>query len=140
VIKLPAGTRFRSTMLFVLALALQACAKSGVASTVPAGKGVVSGGIQRCGALVEVPGYAKGSVIVVKGWPPSRGSREYAAWRAHIRPITRVSVRADQAYRFVLAPGRYTLMANSGERHEPFREVMVRRGAVLRADIIPGCI
>lgn len=131
----------RPLVLLLLVLILSGCGLPLVGSSVPAGKGVVTGGIQWCSALGERPGSAPGPVIVVKGSSVPNTPHAFGQWRAHLRPVAQERVRTNQSYRFVLPPGRYILMAypHTGHYH-PVQEVTVKQGRTVRADITNGCI
>jgi hypothetical protein len=132
---------YHPTVLLLLVLVLSGCGPPRVGSSVPAGRGLVTGKIQWCSAIGERSGSAPGPVIVVKGSSVPNTSHAFGQWRAHLRPVAQERVRTNQSYRFVLPPGRYILMAypHTGHYH-PVERVTVKQGRTLRADITNGCI
>jgi hypothetical protein len=126
--------------LLLLAATLQGCAVPGWGSSVPAGKGAITGGIQWCSGLRDLPGYAPGPVIVLRGWPVARSVRTEAWWRAHLRPIAQTHVRKNHTYRFIMPPGRYTVEAYLHGNYHPTQEVTVKQGAIVKADLLNRCM
>lgn len=137
---MPNYRRMPLAVLLGLAAVLQGCAFPRWDSSVEVGKGAVTGGIQWCSGLEDLPGYAPGPVIVLRGWPTEQSGRAEARRRAHLHPIARTRVTKNQTFRFVLSPGRYTLMAYPCGNYHPVQKVTVKVGVVVKADIHNSCM
>ena len=132
-------------LLGMLALAAAVLIAVWVALGVPAGDGVVVGGIDPCGALVTPGGlaYAAGTVTVYKG---------QVAWRSTgpgtstiVFPpvvVAHATVGANSTYRFVLAPGHYVLGAHylGDGNGVSYTDTTVKAGTTTEADIPNECI
>lgn len=114
---------------------------------IPAGEGVVLGGIDFCSGLpttmVKNPGFVAGTVTVWRGTmsfvPQPDGVTKYVLpteWAAS------QTVPKHQEYRFVLAPGQYILVGSyTGHSNiTPLVAVVVRLGKATRRNIPNECL
>lgn len=114
-------------------------------SVVPAGYGVVLGGIDPCvGPPTRTPpGYAWGTVVVFQGsvTPAQTG----AGVQQPVLPtqqVTSVAVAEGGEYRFALPPGPYVLVAHYEQWQSgwPWASVSVVAGQTTRQDIPTSCL
>lgn len=114
-------------------------------STIPAGDGVVVGGIKPCYGIYDAAadrGFWAGEALVYRGTvstvPDGSGITR------NILPtdlVTKQKVSRDQRYRFVLRPGRYVLVGHYARPSDvfPWVEVEVTAGTVTGQNIPNEC-
>ena len=146
--------RARVMVALTLGLLVAGCQQAPTASTsphavsptIPAGEGLVVGGIDACFGVPprRNPGFVAGTVTVLRGTvttvPESGGITKL------VLPTEQVAsspVAAHHRYRFVLTPGAYVLRAKySGitSNMEPWVSVTAVAGRLTRQDIPNECL
>ena len=125
------------------------CSKSGslpaATPTLTSGNtAIVVGGIIPCEGIPirNGPRYAAGTVTVLRGWPTERNLGHGVYQMVPPRHVVaKTTVKTNGTYRFVLAPGRYTLRGHQfrvGVR--PFARVTAKAGKTNHVNIPNMCI
>ena len=139
------GTRAAALIAGAL---IAGCAGAGTTTStelpIPAGLGVLTGGVDPCLGLPPAPGgltYAAASVTASRGvvtWVTTGPGTLQPVFPSSV--AARQDVGPDGMYRFTLAPGRYVLRARFAAGNvEPFIGGTVTAGVVTRIDIPNEC-
>lgn len=108
-------------------------------------RAVVIGGIDRCDAIgTKVgPRYMAGTVTVLRG-PVMRPRKNHGDFTNTLPRdvVAKQTVATNGTYRFVLAPGRYVLIAHfpPPANYAPLTQIRIEAGAWARVDIPNECI
>ena len=130
-------------------VAFAGCNKSGtppVPTRAPASgnTAIVVGGIIPCSGLpmFHGPRYAAGTVTVLRGWPTERSIGYGTFEMVWPKPeVATASVRTNATYRFVLAPGRYTLKGRFPHGNvRPFARLTAKSHKISHVNIPNMCI
>ena len=111
----------------------------------PAGKGVVSGGIAPCQGIIlpDSPRYAAGTVTVLSGRVTWRRLDQASSVAVLPRTVVaHVTLATNGTYQFVLDPGWYVLQAHylPPAGVAPYVTVRVRSGTTSNIDIPNECM